>query len=333
MRTLSLAQELQSRGHQLVFAGRRATGSMHESIRAAGFPALELPVTSGDPWLGCTQGEDAERTQAAAGGRFFDWIVVDHYKLGLEWHACMRSHCRRLLAIDDLADRPHDVDLLLDVNLYDDMESRYAGRLKDPATPQLLGPRYALLRKEFEELRRRPVAPRHILIFFGGSDPSNATTLAVEAARSTDLTGPFLVVLGASNPHQGEVMAALAGDPRFECRVSPPDFAQLLQASSLVLGSGGGITWERCCLGIPALVLAIAPNQEELSVTAGRHGLHRYAGRQQDVDVRTLAALLSDLWSDAGTRLEMAERGRKLVDGRGTQRVAEKLETLSQELQ
>jgi UDP-2,4-diacetamido-2,4,6-trideoxy-beta-L-altropyranose hydrolase len=258
-----------------------------------------------------------------------DWLVADHYRLDARWESALRPRARNLMVIDDLADRPHACDLLLDQNLYRDPELRYADRLSSQCR-QLLGPDYALLRPEFRRAREaRDGEPRgaeagrkrRLFVFFGGSDPSDETSKALEAlAQLGPGTLDADVVVGGSNPHREKVekaCRALEG-VRFHCQVD--NMAELMARADVAVGAGGTTTWERCCLGLPALVAVLADNQEELSETAHERGVAVNLGRGEKLRpedyVRALRALTPE------RAKEMETRCRALVDGLGCARVA-----------
>jgi len=166
MRCLTLAEALAERGAHCRFVCREHSGNLMELIRDRGFDAIGLPVESGrlateassdEPigahatWLGADWAVDAEQACAALGDMDADWLIVDHYALDVRWERSLRSRCRRLMVIDDLADRIHDCDLLLDQNLGREPRD-YAGLVPD-CSAILVGPRFALLRPEFAALR------------------------------------------------------------------------------------------------------------------------------------------------------------------------------------
>ncbi len=240
-------------------------------IAAAAVPALATEAS----WPLQAQGADAQAClQALGGSPAWDWLVVDHYGLGPPWETAMRAATHRLLAIDDLA-RAHDCDVLLDVNHFEHAQARYQGRLPAAAVV-LTGPRYALLRPDFES-HRRDVQPRsgpvrRLLILLGGMDADNVTGRAIEAidclpqARDIDVD----VVIGAAHPARALLESLAASRPRLYLHVQSNEIAALCARADLAIGAGGGTTWERCCLGLPTLALCLAPNQREV-LAAGAH--------------------------------------------------------------
>ena len=243
-----------------------------------------------------------------------DWLVVDQYSLDAAWESRMRQKAAKILVIDDLADRRHDCDVLLDQNWFPDAERRYAGRV--PARCRmLLGPRYALLRPEFSraEKRQRDGKVRRVLVSMGGMDPGNETSNAIRLLKGRGVAVD--VAVGAVNPHREEI-AHLCAQAGFELHLQPSNMAQLMEAADLAIGAGGTTTWERCCLGLPALQLAIAPNQEAHTRALADAGLVTYAGRSL-----TEHSLLQALGNSEMLK-EQSRRVAELVDGLGASRVA-----------
>lgn len=335
VRCRTLADELRRRGASVSFVMRAHRGHLAEAVRAAGFPVSLLPPPAAgvagaegpyDAWLGAAASADAAETIATLGSARPDWLIVDHYAVPAAWEERLRGHVGRLLAIDDLG-RPHAADVLLDQNYSADSEGRY----RDAALAgmrRLLGPRYALLQPAYAAARAAAVprrdAVRRIVLFFGGADPGNVTGLALAALDAPAFAGIAVdVVVGSSNPHRAAIAAQAAARPQTALHVDVPSLAGLFAAADLALGAGGGTMWERCCLGLPALVVSIAENQVPASRDLDRAGVVRYLGGHRDLSVTSLRTAVAELVADAPARRAMAERGWLLVDGLGTRRVAE----------
>ena len=199
MRCLTLADAFREKGAEIIFVCREHPGHLFDLIEASQHLVLRLPFATtfatGElahaDWLGETQKEDARQSiEALKTIGNVEWLVIDHYALDVEWEAIMRSYCENIMVIDDLADRKHDCDVLLDQNYYHGKRGRYKN-LVPPRCKNLLGPKYALLRQEFKEMRRnlkvREGIKKRIFIFFGGSDPTNETKKALLAIRSLDI--------------------------------------------------------------------------------------------------------------------------------------------------
>jgi UDP-2,4-diacetamido-2,4,6-trideoxy-beta-L-altropyranose hydrolase len=218
MRCLTLALSLKTRGAQITFFSRNLPKALTEilsehKIQLNSLALPKKPTSDGDldhsTWLGLSQQEDAEILSDALGDADFDWLIVDHYALDFRWEGKLRKHRIKILAIDDLADRRHDCDILLDQNLYSDMEIRYIGLIPTEARV-LLGPKYALLRDEFK-FAREGINPRlgdvkTVLISFGGVDTKNFTGTVLESLEGLALGDiQVVVLLGSSHPFLSEI--------------------------------------------------------------------------------------------------------------------------------
>jgi UDP-2,4-diacetamido-2,4,6-trideoxy-beta-L-altropyranose hydrolase len=286
MRCLTLAEALRADGAQCHFISRAHTGHLLELIRQRGFAVTALPVELPPPpanwqvaskrpkepvhapWLGCDWQTDAEQTRAVLAKLQPDWLVVDHYALDQRWETALRPHYQKLMVIDDLADRPHQCDLLLDQNLGRQPQD-YANLV--PAQCKVLtGPQYALLRPEFAALRayslqrRQQPVLKQVLITMGGVDQSNATGQVLQALKGCTLPQDcrISVVMGLQAPWLQQVRAQ-AQDMHWptEVLVNISDMAQRMADSDLAIGAAGSTSWERCCLGLPTLMVVLADNQ------------------------------------------------------------------------
>lgn len=275
MRCLTLAHALRERGHHCQFICREHPGNLIELIADEGFTVHRLSLgrkqdgeLAHSNWLGASQAEDADACRTLMMAWQPDWLVVDHYALDHRWEKTVTAVGHRLLVIDDLADRHHTCDLLLDQNL-GRLEEHY--RLLVPERCKLLvGPRYALLRPEFAALRkyslsrRQPPELKNILISMGGGDPLNMSAKVLEALRCSRLPrGLHInVILGAQSPWLKDVKSIASSMPfKTEVAFNVSDMAKRLADTDVAIGAAGGSAWERCCLGIPTVLTVIAENQ------------------------------------------------------------------------
>lgn len=348
MRCLTLATELHARGAECVFLCRSHEGQLFDLIAEHGCAVLALegggdcgaqaPGSADAPahagWLGVAWQKDAADTRAALDGHFasasVDWLVVDHYGLDVRWERALRGSCARLMVIDDLADRLHDCDLLLDQSL-GRMAADYAGLIPEGATA-LTGPGYALLRPEFARLRGESLARRaepkleRLLVTFGGVDKDNVTTRVLDALDASPLpeTVRVTVVMGPRAPWLEAVRsrAARMRHP-IEVLVGVRDMARLMAESDLAIGAGGTTTWERCALGLPSLTLVLAANQEWITQNAEQAGATIAVGTVEELG-KALGALLS-VNDPGGSLARLALAAAEVTDGAGVDRLASKL--------
>jgi UDP-2,4-diacetamido-2,4,6-trideoxy-beta-L-altropyranose hydrolase len=336
-RCLSLADALKARGARCRFFCRQVPDALAAMIAANGHELERLrgraehaDSAERDHGLGVRQEEDARQTAAAFAGRRADWLIVDHYALDAAWERALRASAAHIMVIDDLADRPHDCDVLLDQNLHADAHARYRNQVPEQCR-LLLGPKYALLRQEFTQERERAATrsgPVHrILVSFGGADAANHTTLALEALTHVGLAEVQVdVVIGAEHPRADEI-AALCKGQRFSLHVQTTRMAQLMAVADLSIGAGGSATWERCCVGLPALALAVADNQRRLVHEAALAGALYAPAVALEAD--SLARHARCLIENPLLRESMSQHGMRLVDGRGTERVLRALAVLA----
>ncbi len=338
MRCLTLAEALRERGVRISFICREHEGHLTPLLQQRDMPVTVLPPgaikdsTSEEDyaaWLGVTQDEDAAQTIEALNGETPDWLVVDHYGLDGEWEQRLRPHVSKLMVIDDLVNRHHDCNILLDQNYSAEGKFSYTDLLPS-ACKLLVGPRYALLRPEYADyrktLRARDGQIRRVLVFFGGSDPRNMTGLALEALSQPEFRHFDVdVVLGANNPNREELERQSRERPRTTIYGSRPHLADLMAQADLAIGAGGATTWERMCLGLPAVVISIADNQRRASQALAEAQLLHYAGHFSDINMGHLTQLLKRLSHDAERLRELSIKNQLQVDGLGALRLVEAL--------
>ncbi len=337
MRCLTLAKALRERGAECMFVCRDHESSLNELLHSQGFvvhalpPCEEPPHRNNQPtlahahWLETSWHTDAQQTIEALGDGAVDWLIVDHYALDKRWESELRPHAKKIMVIDDLADREHDCDLLLDQNLVANFENRYDHLVASSCT-RLLGPKYAILQPEYAEMRLR-TPPRispvsRIFVYFGGSDIYNLTELAVSAFLNLQHKGLQLdVVISPNSPNADSVRSQVTGHANITLHESMPSLAPLMAKADLAIGACGATTWERCCLGLPAIVVSVAKNQTAVADSLQRANLILWLGGAEQLSIEMLRDAITQATANEDIE-SWSGLCRGVVDGGGTNRVA-----------
>lgn len=282
MRCLTLAKALREHGIQCSFICREHEGHLGELIKNNGFELFLLTTEIGadfqidsglahSSWLRCSIDMDAKQTRQVLPEKV-DCLVVDHYALDACWESQMRSVCQKIVVIDDLADRKHDCDVLLDQNL-GTTETDYS-ELVPAHCIKLIGPKFALLRLEFAEWREYSLQRRkypelkNILISMGGVDKDNMTGKILHQLSLSLLPdeSSITVVMGATAPWLEDIKSLAIKMPIFtKVLVNVENMAELIANCDFVIGAAGATAWERCCLGAPSIILVLAANQKRIA--------------------------------------------------------------------
>lgn len=313
MRCLTLAHRLKKeKNAKVVFAMRVLPGNLIGVVEKQGFEVLQLPpanqkysLSGYGLWLTVPIDVDAQQIIEVLQHYFqehscdaVDRLIVDSYALDEQWELMLRPYCREIMVIDDLANRRHDCDILLDQNFYLNKDVRYAGLVPEHCK-MLLGPEHALLREEFYEakkhLRKRDGNIENILVFYGGSDLTNETEKAIEALVQLHDEGYNFtvdVITGVSNSRRGKIekICSKYHFLHYYCQVS--NMAEFMNKADLMLGAGGSTTWERLYMELPALVTAVAENQIQGCEDCSQVGIIEYLGINDDVRVDTILEAL-----------------------------------------
>lgn len=334
MRCLTLANNLKMHEAETIFICRHLPEYLqsmleqqHHIVYRLSTPDIQRDNAGYAEWLGVSQEEDAIDTINIIGNKTCDWMVVDHYALDIIWETSIRLISKNILVIDDLAQRKHACDLLLDQNLYLDMSSRYL-HLVPSQCNCLLGPVYALLRPEFSVLRNQ-IKPRdgkigRILVFFGGMDAINLTGRVLESLRDNILDDVIVdVIIGKQHPKISSIQA-LCEELGFICHIQTSEIAQLMSLADFSIGAGGTATWERCCLGLPTMAFIAAENQEKLIYDAAKAGLIIAAGNVNDalsIDIAVVTKKIVEVLKNKKLLSDISRMGMSLVTGDGVEKV------------
>jgi UDP-2,4-diacetamido-2,4,6-trideoxy-beta-L-altropyranose hydrolase len=335
IRCLTLADALREQGAKCEFVCRELEGNLMDYISSRGYEVHALPKPHGNlpfgfhlthaSWLGVDWLTDAQQTCQVFKGSKVDLFVVDHYALDHMWESIIRSVCHRILVIDDLADRSHNCDLLLNQNYGSSLEL-YAGLFKGSCT-QLIGPEYALLKPAYAQCRvvqriHSGTIDRAFIYFGGGSDPMDVSGMALRAFLTPELRKIELdIVIGSNYAHKERLEYVAACRSRANIHTMLPDLSELMVKADIAVGAGGATTWERCCLGLPSIVVSMADNQRSASEALALDGLIRYVGHIGDVTHEMICEQITRLIGEPKKLRDLAEKSMKLVDGNGCSKV------------
>lgn len=343
MRCLTLATALKEQGANCQFICREHEGNIIEHIEQQGFTVHRLvnnPVTptttidkSAGPtlahaaWLGVSQEQDAQECITLLQEQQTNWLMVDHYALDKRWQNKLRPHTQKIMVIDDLADREHDCDLLLDQGFDRELHDCYLKLLPQNAK-QLLGVTYAIVRQEFSMIRQESLTRRKhrkiesLLIFMGGTDPNNDTLKAFNGClKSNHQWKKITIVVGASYPHLKMLKQQIKSHSCVQLHIQTNKMARLLLETDLAITSGGMVTWEKCVLGVPSLVVVQDENQR-YSIEKLDNKLVRLLGDADSVTVGEYARALNTVTL---TEIDNMIQSSALCDGQGVQRIAKEI--------
>lgn len=321
MRCLALADELQQQDHQVTFVCRELKGNLIDLIKHKVFILPEDVNFQSEnlylDWLGATQEQDAKQTIKTFSDSI-DLLIVDSYALDEVWHKQLRQFTKRIMAIDDLADRKFDCDLVLNQNLGSQAED-YKKKVSDNCK-LLLGCNYALLRPEFSKMRERALKKRkstkeikNILISFGGSDIDNIT---YEILQQINDSFNVVVILGGASTHN-IMIKDYVKDKNIAVIISADNMVELMLNTDLAIGAGGSTSWERCCLGLPTLLYVLAENQKEIAKNLEKLGAA--------ILVKDLKNDLQMIVSDINLWQDMSSKAQNICNGTGVKRVIQEL--------
>ena len=333
MRCLSLAQILKQNNASIEFICRKHAGNLIDKIHSSGFNVHELEVLeefevdnklAHSHWLGATQKKDADNCIDILKKEKIDWLIVDHYAIDEDWQRELKPFCEKLMVIDDLADRKHRCDVLLD-QTFGRQQENYLGRTPE-GCELLLGSEYALLRLEFAKWRAYSLERRskpefkQLLINMGGVDVDDFTGQVLDELKTCTLPSDIniTVVMGEAAPHvEGVRIKASALPYKTEVKINVDNMAEIMSNSDIFIGASGATTWERCCLGLPTIQIITAYNQELIANNLDRASI---------VKLTAIGSLSTFLETRQHWMSDISVNASKVCDGTGTKIVASYLQ-------
>lgn len=341
IRSVTLAERMRLHEIECLFICRNHPGNLISYIRKKNFEVYVLPMEEipsdkesnifKRDWLGSDWEVDSEQTKKILEMANVDILIVDQYALDILWEESLNDYCNKLIVVDDLANRKHSCDMLIDQNLVHDMDKRYQDLVNDNCI-LLLGPKFALLQSNYEKFRKHFLPKKKIkkiLIYFGGLDSKRLTERSLMAFLCLNYFHIELnIVISSNNPRKTFINNLIKSHDNINLSMDLPSLAELMSEVDFSIGAGGATTWERLCLGLPSLVITSAKNQEEIARELDKRELIWWMGSDNSVSMQDICNLLEKIIKD-NTIMERSKRCFEIVDGLGTERIINILNTKS----
>lgn len=262
---------------------------------------------------------DALSTLEICSRREIDLLILDHYFLNQNWANILSKNGIPVVAIDDLG---RDWDNLFSLIDYSPMfKTKYQNC--PGIEHKLFGLQYALLSKDYREIRRSPQDEvERIQIFTGGSDTTGLTNRLMKIVRP--MIGheeKILLVIGDQNSDSSTLHEQWAKDEQVEIYVGLKTLSGINSISNWSIGAGGVAAIERCCAGVPSLVVSITENQELISEELSSIGAITYLGSHNQISDSDLRIAIESFKVDRKSREDMSKVAQERVDPFGVQRV------------
>lgn len=326
MRCLTLAKELEKNSN-IKFICRNREGNLINKIEFEGYQVFKLERHAIDEslkvdWLGTTQEQEALDSEKILKEIKPDLLIVDHYGIDSYWHERMYKFSKKILVIDDLANRNYSCDILLDQNFFKSARSRYKKLVKDNCK-LLLGPKYALVREEFvtkyQNLKSFEI--NRILLYFGGTNIKNNLFKVIEGIRSCKKDNINIdIILGKNSFLKDELINVFSSMKNISFYDFVDNMSEIMSNSDLYIGSAGTTTWERSIMGLPSIVISVAKNQIEPMNALKDEGLSFYLGSQEKFTSSEITQKLNYIIDNPAILKKMRKNNMKLVDGKGVSR-------------
>ena len=328
MRCFALAEVIKNLNFDVCFISKRLEENIYDFISKKGYKIYYISNNNNHNNLIQNDVLDTKKIIKESKEKAA-WVLVDHYDLDMEWESEIRKHVEKIIVIDDLANRKHNCDLLLDQNLYDNMYERYSN-LVPTNCKILVGPKYALLRSKFLQVRENVKCRKtleNILISFGGSDPTNETSKVLTGIKKLHMKNTKIsAVVRSTNQHMDEIKKLCSSINNCTLYCDVDNMEQLMISSDLAIGAGGTTTWERCCLGLPSIVSIIADNQTEQIKTMAEKKCVINLGDCKNLTPYDYEECVKQI--NSNMLMNMSSNCLEIVDGKGCFRVSEIMHSL-----
>lgn len=342
-RSLTLAEELSKNNYQISFITKNHSGYGHDMI-AEKFKvfvieggvnrALEASERNDyKAWAGSTPEDDLKRTNKCLEEiKDVDLLILDSYSLDAAYEKELAT--KKVMVIDDLFNRKHFCDLILNQNITATDDS-YKTLSEKSGTKFLMGPKYALLREEFKTLRlevdqsKFTRETKKIMVFFGGKDVGGDTLKLVQSLDVDNYEKyNFHFLMDNAHKDYPAVMNILKNKPNVVVSGLSGDFAHQMKEADLFIGAGGATAWERSALGVASAIICIADNQLDNCLGLSKTENAFYLGQSLEMDSKKWNNFFSETVPDIKLWSRIRTNSFKLVDTLGSMRVSDSIRQL-----
>tara|TARA_B100001123_G_C15340166_1_gene1034504 strand:- start:1270 stop:2346 length:1077 start_codon:yes stop_codon:yes gene_type:complete len=339
-RCINLADELKKMNNNIFFISRNLPGNSNFIIKKRRYPILSLPKPTNysitdnyNDWLGIPWFEDLNQTIKVISklNKVVHWMIIDHYSLDQNWESNIRNIAKKVLVIDGPIHNKHYCDILLNSNYLKKSNNHYIKKINYDCK-LLLGSKYCLIKNEKKLLKNKKNEKKYIrlLIFYGGIDINNQTLRALKSIKHIRNKLVYTnLVIGKNNPNKKELLRYSKNLKNIKVHIQTKKMYDLITNSDIGLCAGGINTWERLYLGLPSIVTAVSKNQESSLKKLNTTNSIVYLGSYQNVTIKKISENINLLLKNKSRLKNMSKIGKKLVDGRGVQRVSQIIKKLS----
>lgn len=318
MRCLALSEELTRKGHDCYFLSKIENDELINKIEKNN---IHYQINSNATLL-----EDNKTLVKFAKEKDIDWIVTDHYGINTEYIKEIKQNNFKVLSVDDNAQIHYYSDIVLNQNIGSEKLNFSAEKY----TKFILGAKYAIIRDELliKKNKKEGNEVKKILIMLGGTDKDNLILKILKTLKSCRNL-EFLVVIGPLNPHYDKIKNFIESE-NLKARIikSPENMADLYLESDIAISAGGTSCYELSYFGIPNLIISVADNQLTISNEFDKQNISIYLGEKEKLSSEDLKNKFKELIDDSVLRKKLSENGKKLVDGKGKQRIVELMEKI-----
>ncbi|MGE3319777.1 MAG: UDP-2,4-diacetamido-2,4,6-trideoxy-beta-L-altropyranose hydrolase [Candidatus Berkiella sp.] len=310
MRCLAFAEHCQKQSIETLFVCQPLMAEAKHRLAQKGFLIEELNSEFASQ-------EEAMQLLTLAHKSHIKTIVFDGYHFTEDYFNQFKNVTYQLGMIDDFALAPSFFDWVINFQ-------PWAQSLSYQTKNKLLGLEYFLLRKEFwPYLGKMTTQKKHILITMGGTDPHQQTQRLVGILDQLSLDVDICVIMGTTHPAVEEAILNYNNPQRISLHVNPKDMPSLMAEAIFAITAGGGTCWELAAMGVPAIVITQAENQQRVVEFVEKYQTGINLGYYSDVSDQLIKESISTLMVNDPLKKAMQTAGLELNIGSKISTVAD----------
>ena len=245
-------------------------------------------------------------------------LLVDSYQVTVNYLESLQK-LSKVSYIEDIGKFKYNVEhIICYANYYEKFGfDNHSGK-------NLLGCEYVPLRQEFTSEYNKNISKEtgSVLLVSGGTDPYGILDKLSEVLTDRKYN-KIIIICGRFYEGMEALKERYINDERVSVYKSVDNLIDYMKEADLVISAGGTTLYELCCMGVPTITFSIADNQYDNVNKFNEDGLMMYSGDVRYDDVPKKGSKLLDIYDDQKFRLNISEKMKKMVDGKGAARIVD----------
>ncbi len=254
----------------------------------------------------------------------FDYFLTDSYWLNNEYLERLKRLSKILISIDDNSLYQYPSDIIINSNIYaKDLNYKF----KNNNCITLLGTKYSMLRKEFQNINPIKIKSKvkRILVTMGGTDINNFTPIVLDSLSEIEDNVTIDVVVGSLFKCSEKLIDMARENKNINLIFNPTNMKEVMEKCDLAISASGTTAYELGVLGIPTILISQIDNQINIANKASDLGMMINLGKYDEIDSLEIYKIVKKLINDVDMRKRMNEIAISIIDSNGVRNIVNEI--------